>query len=275
MNKKLVTLLVAGVLLLSLFFTGCQGGVAQELYDKIVAQLGEAQSKITEAQKKASELEAAKETMEDELQEAKDAAADLRKQVDDLIGRYEPGGETKAEIAEWIVRDYHATHEYSTTDLFICSDMASEVWNILKAREIDAVIAIGDVHNPVVDIVQCNHAWVLAEVAPGEYLALETTGGTVKPRDSNPLYYKGWTFDSPADLKSHNRLVREYNLRVGIHNNLAAEDRDVIDDYNNATGPAQQDRLEAVHNKLVELIGDQQDILKNIQRQLEGLSTPL
>ena len=75
----------------------------------------------------------------------------------------------------------------------------------------------------ITDILQSDHAWVLATVAPGEYLALETTGGYVVKKSENPLYYRGWSFNSPADLKSHNDMVKEYNTRVGFRNQLNTE----------------------------------------------------
>jgi hypothetical protein len=76
-------------------------------------------------------------------------------------------------------------------------------------------------------------------------------------------------------MKSHTRLVREYNTRVEFHNNLAAEDREIIDEYNRTTSQTEADKLEAVHNKLVELIEQQQDKLNDIQTEIYGLAVKL
>jgi hypothetical protein len=164
---------------------------------------------------------------------------------------------------------------YSTYDLFVCSDMASEVRNMLKAQGINAVIVVGDIDKAVPDIIQSDHAWVLAEVASGEYLALETTGGFAVPESKNTLYYQGWFFDSPKELKSHNELIREYNVRVEIRNHLAAEANEVRDEYNLATKQSTADRLKAVHDKLKELIEVHEAELNKISAELRGLATEL
>jgi DNA repair exonuclease SbcCD ATPase subunit len=273
MNRKVLLSLVTAVLLLSFVLVGCQsGGIAQDVYDKVAAQLADAQAKFAEAQNKLNELQADKDAAEKELQ-AK--IAELEAQVAGLQSQLSESGlvgATKAETAEKIVKYYHDTHQYSTTDLFICSDMSSEVWNMLKAQGISARVVVGDIHNAISDILLSDHAWVLAEVAPGEYLALETTGGRVVPESENPLYYKGWYFSSPADLKRHNQLVREYNVRVGIHNDLAAEDRAVVEEHNQTTNPQTADKLKAVHDKLVELIEQQQADLNNLMNEINGLA---
>ena len=63
-------------------------------------------------------------------------------------------------------------------------------------------------------IAEANHAWVLAECYPGQYLALETTGGYIVKDD--PLYYCGWSFDNPREYKRFVELMKEYNIRVRI-----------------------------------------------------------
>jgi outer membrane murein-binding lipoprotein Lpp len=273
MSRKILLLLVAAVLLLSLVLVGCQsGGIAQEVYDKVAAQLADAQAKITEAQNKLNELQASKDAAEKEL---KTKIAELEARLAGLQGQLSESGlvgATKAETAEKIVKYYHDTHEYSTTDLFICSDMSSEVWNMLKAQGINARIAVGNVHNAISDILLSDHAWVLAEVAPGEYLALETTAGRVVPESENPLYYKGWYFNSPADLKRHNQLVREYNVRVGIRNQINTEANEVVDEHNKAADQTTADKLKAVYDKLVELRDAQETELNNIMAEINSLA---
>jgi len=273
MNRKVLLALVAAVLLLSFVLVGCQsGGIAQDVYDKVAAQLADAQAKITEAQNKLNELQASKDAAEKEL---KTRIAELEAQLAGLQGQLSESGlvgATKAETAEKIVKYYHDTHEYSTTDLFICSDMSSEVWNMLKAQGISARIVVGNVHNAISDILQSDHAWVLAEVAPGKYLALETTGGRVVPESENPLYYKGWYFNSPADLKRHNQLVREYNVRVGIRNQINTEANEVVDEHNKAADQTTADKLKAVYDKLVELRDTQETELNNIMAEINSLA---
>jgi hypothetical protein len=116
---------------------------------------------------------------------------------------------------------------------------------------------------------------VLAEVGPGEYLALETTSGRVVPRSENELYYRGWTFKNPTALKDNNNLVREYNVRVAVHNDIVAEAQQVAKAHNAATNQATADKLKAVYDKLSEILDDQQAELMRIEGEINGLATRL
>jgi len=190
MKSKFVLILTIIAVLLSCLFAGC--GISQEEYDRVSAQLTASQTQVVE----------------------------LQNEIRELKEQYEIVGETPAETAENIVKRYHDTHIYSKHDFFVCSDMAIDVWNMLKAQEIDALIQIGNVKTPAKDITDVDHAWVLAEVTLGHYLALETTGGYVVYKDDNELYYKGWAFDNPKEYKRYVELRYEYNIRVGIINQL-------------------------------------------------------
>ncbi|HUT67223.1 MAG TPA: hypothetical protein VMW86_01560 [Dehalococcoidales bacterium] len=270
MKKRLLLAFVTAVFMLSFVLAGCQaGGIAQEVYDQAVAQLKEAQDKLAEAQSKSTDLETVKSTIEAQLKDAQATIAQLQSQLS------ESGltGATPEETAEKIVKYYHDTHVYSTYDLFICSDMAAEVWNMLKAQGISAVIVVGNIDSSISDILQSDHAWVLAEVAPGKKLALETTGGRVVPESQNALYYRGWTFDSPAKLKSHNNLFREYNTLIGVRNQIASEVNEAMDLHNNSTSPAEADKWLALYNKLVELKVAQEDRLNELMSEMKGLAT--
>ena len=130
-------------------------------------------------------------------------------------------GETPTDTAINIVKHYHETHIYSEYDFFVCSDMALDVWNMLKAQGINALIQIGNVETGAKDITEVTHAWVLAETSPGCYLALETTGGYVVSGEANLLYYQGWPFDNPKEYKRFVELRYEYNIRVKIIEQLA------------------------------------------------------
>jgi len=184
MNAKvLLPLSIIGIMLMCLF-TGC--GVSREKYDSVKSQLSASQAQVIELQ--------------DEIRELKE--------------QYEIVGETPAETAENIVKRYCETHIYSKYGFFVCSDMALDVWNMLKAQRIDALIQIGNTETGAKDITEADHAWVLAETSPGHYLALETTGGYAVW--DNPLYYKGWSFDNPREYKRFVELRYEYNIRLGI-----------------------------------------------------------
>jgi hypothetical protein len=276
MKKTFLLVLLAVILLLSIFLAGCQeGGIAQEVYDKVVAELQEIQAKYTDALNEYNDVRVEKDALDAQLRDCQAQKVELEGQIASLKGEHELTGATPRETAEKIVKYYHDTHVYSTYDLFVCSDMASEVWNMLKAQGIASIIVVGDTHNVITDILQSNHAWVLAEVESGKYLALETTGGYSVLASKNPLYYRGWSFDSPADLKANNDLRKEYNVRLDFRNMLADEVNEAADLHNNAATQAEVDKWLALYNKLLEMQVAQEDILNNIEVQIYSLAAVL
>ena len=184
--------------------TGC--GVSQEEHGRLNSELEASREQITKLQ--------------NELKASQEQVTEVQGQVTELMGEYEIVGATPAETAANIVERYFETHTYSTYDLFVCADMSLDVWNMLKAQGIDSLIQIGNVERAIEDIVESDHAWVLAEISPGNYLALETTNGRAISEKENPLYYKGWSFDSPREYKEFEELKQEHNIRVSIVNQL-------------------------------------------------------
>ena len=288
--------------LLSFLFAGC--GVSQEEYDRVNTQLGASQEQVAELQ---SQLRASQEQVT-ELQDEYDRInAKLRAsqaQIAELQDEYEIVGETPAETAENIVKRYHETHIYSKHDFFVCSDMALDVWNMLKAQGIDALIQIGNVKTVAEKITDVDHAWVLAETSPGNYLALETTGGYVVLGNDNPLYYKGWSFDNPREYKRFVELRLEYNIRVKIADRLTNEAQKTNEEYKRELDYYQElvnefnrvyaghpvslgaltykDKIEAQlaiakeiegrYNQLNELINEQQEEMETIASEMRGLT---
>ncbi len=112
-------------------------------------------------------------------------------------------------ILKKIVEDYHKTHTYSKADMFVCADMAIDVWNMVETQGINAIIKAGRVDKDITELRDVNHAWVMAEVAPDEWIALETTGGylvcPVQPicAKNNSRYYTGWSYASPKEFKEY------------------------------------------------------------------------
>jgi hypothetical protein len=261
MNKILLISIFSILLLLSVVFSSCQSGttgVPQSDYDQVLSQLTAAQEQLGQAQANLASLQLSKDAVDSQLADALTDIASLEARLAALQAQYDLTGVTPAETARKIVSYYHETHVYSSYDLFVCSDMAAEVANMLQAAGIDSVIAVGRIDAAISDILDSNHAWVLAGVGSGQFLALETTGGFAVAESDNPFYYQGWSFDSPADLKAYNDLVQEYNTRVGFRNLLA-------DEYNSSTNPA-------VRDKLHELMTDQETILNTIMAQINGLA---
>jgi hypothetical protein len=188
--------------LISFLLSGClasdtTNNISSEQYNQVVNQLKITQQQFNIAQSQANEL---------------------RNEVSNLKNSIEFEGETPTETANNIVKRYHETHIYSAYDFFVCSDMALDVWDMLKAQNINAVIEVGNVKNKIGSITDADHAWVLAEVKPSVYLALEATGGFSV--NDNPLYYSGWSFSNPKKFKRFEELKKEYNFRVDSINQM-------------------------------------------------------
>ena len=274
MKTRLLVSLIAIVFIISIFLIGCQsGGITQDLYDGVVEQVNNAQDTIAQLQEQVEALQEAKDAADADLQAALATINDLQLQISSMAGQYDLTGDTIVETVTNIIEYYHDTHAYSKPDLFVCSDMASEVWSMLKAQGINARIVVGSKDTTINDIILSDHAWLLAEVDGGEYLALETTGGYVVYEEENPLYYQGWYFNSPAEMKSYNSLVREYNVRVEIINRIIAEDQAVVDEYNSSSNPSERGKLGAVHDMLEELILSQEADLLTIEDTINDLAT--
>lgn len=134
------------------------------------------------------------------------------------------------DIVEKIVSDYYNTHTYSKVDLFVCSDMSIDVWNLVKTKGINAKICAGNIEKNISNYKtreyfnEINHAWVIAETSPFRYVALEPTGGYLvwgenrsadEESVENGLYYEGFCFDNPAEFKRFIELREDYLIVCG------------------------------------------------------------
>jgi hypothetical protein len=78
---------------------------------------------------------------------------------------------------------------------------------MVETKGMTAVIKVGDITKDITVIQDANHAWVLAEISPGKWIALEPTGGYLVCNNqkiclmNNPRYYAGWSFKNPKDFK--------------------------------------------------------------------------
>jgi len=264
MKKGILIILLATILILIFVSAGCQSGISTEKYDELNQSYQNALAQIEELNSQVASLNSQVDADRAAIQAKDDKLAYYESEVANLRDKCDLTGATPQETAEKIVRYYYETHVYTTIDYFVCSDMASEVWNMLKAAGINSIVVVGNTHTPISDILESNHAWVLAEVNPGQYLALETTGGRSVFAEENPLYYKGWSFDSPAELKADNDLRQEYNIRVDFRNLLSSE-----------VTKAAESNNQAVYDKLMELMTDQETILNNIEAQIYSLASVL
>jgi len=169
-------------------------------------------------------------------------------------------------ISEEIVKKYHETHTYYGSDIFVCGDMACDIWDMLKTEGINAKIQIGRIDKDRYNLTESNHAWVLAEVSPNKWLALEPTGGYSVLYSKNPRYYGGWSFFTPKQFRNYAQLIVQYNDQVGKYETERLKYNRMIKEYNNAgflTQIGMKDDVEAQY-KLVEQRA--QDLIDTAQR---------
>jgi hypothetical protein len=177
-------------------------------------------------------------------------------------------------IANEIVANYHKTHTYTLNDFYVCGDMASDVWDMLKTQGINAKINVGSVDKDITDIKDATHAWVLAEVAPNQYLALEATAGYSVQKTDNPRYYTGWSFYNPKQLKNYQQLSKQYNDAVSKYNSAFNDYKAIVSQYNNAGILTRLSLKSQVDDKALLLQQRTQD-LNQITQQISALLSSL
>jgi hypothetical protein len=246
MRKHVIIGIVALVLLMAAPLAGCQPGTATETTTTT------ATATVTDT--------AALEQLRTELDAANAELDTLRLQ-----------GETKADTVARVAAYYHQTHTYTATDMFVCGDMAAELWNMLQTFGIDSIMVVGAVDVSITDILQSNHAWLLAEVEPETYLAVECTAGVTRNADQYPLYYRGWYYSNPETLKHYFDQVKEYNTRVAMINDVVAADQEAVALYNQNHSPSQL----AIHEELSALIGSWRDYMDQLLLNINTAATPL
>jgi uncharacterized membrane protein YvbJ len=172
-------------------------------------------------------------------------------------------------LCEQIVTEYSNSHTYSTDDVYDCDNMAQDVWNMLKAKGINARIAAGnfesagdsriangktvhkspdsgtlgeiEVPGSMYNVSNSstidgfNHAWVLAEVSPGSWLAIECTGGYIVYSDEDEKYYQGLTFSNPKNYRSFLSLYRDWKIKALDYEAEMSYYNELIKPYNNAS----------------------------------------
>jgi hypothetical protein len=202
------------------------------------------------------------------------AVSDLQQQLDAAnaeLATLRLQGATKADTVTNIARYYNQTHTYTATDMFVCGDMASEIWNMLKTFGISSQLVVGSVDHNVSDILQSSHAWIIAEVEPNSYLAVECTGGYTVPMSQNALYYQGWYYNNPETLKQYFDDVKEYNTRIEMHNQLVVEQNAAAAAYNSGGSASQL----AIANKLSDIIHSMEDTLQQLSVSINTAATVL
>jgi hypothetical protein len=140
--------------------------------------------------------------------------------------------DTNIRILRQIVEDYHKIHTYSLYDYFVCADMAQDVWNIVDTQGMRALLVAGNIQKPDAGWKEYNHAWVIVEAAPHQWVALETTGGFLVYKKDNPNYYRGIFFENPKDLKTNMDLNRDYNNEIDRFTAIVSPYNAKVSEYN-------------------------------------------
>jgi hypothetical protein len=111
--------------------------------------------------------------------------------------------QTATDLASQYVR----THIYieGETD---CNDMAIDIWNMLAARGIVAIIVVGNRYKTNETFSECNHAWLAVFNSDGAALFLEPTNGKIylaadfREYPELNQYRQGFFYTKPSDLKA-------------------------------------------------------------------------
>ena len=140
--------------------------------------------------------------------------------------------EQNVKICEEAAQQYYETHTYVGNDVFDCDNMAIDVWNILKTKGINAVIAVGNVDLDEYEITDWNHAWIMAEVAPNNWLAIECTGGYIVYKKDNPRYYHAHFFNNPKSLRDFNQLYKNYQIQLIEYDEAVYFYNSLVREYN-------------------------------------------
>ncbi len=139
--------------------------------------------------------------------------------------------EKNVQICEQVASEYSETHTYIDDGVFDCDNMAMDVWNLIESQGINAQIAVGNVDMSDESLEDMNHAWVLAEVAPQSWVAIECTGGYVTYDEE---YYSGWFFDTPKNYQSFLDLYNDWQYQYQDYENYRDYYNEFVDIYNDA-----------------------------------------
>lgn len=176
------------------------------------------------------------------------------------------------QICKEVVEEYHQNHSYYGEGIFVCGDMANDVWNMLKTRGINAKIQIGNVDRDISTPFESNHAWVLAEVSANKWLALETTAGYLVYYEDNSRYYKGWSFYTPKQFKEYLHLLTQFNDLSTKCNDAQAQYDQLLSQYNQSDNIKKQELVFDLNNKLVECNQRLKDLIE-VTSRMEALLT--
>lgn len=138
-----------------------------------------------------------------------------------------------------LVTKYYETHEYSKEDFFVCTDMAIDLWNQCKVKGFKGYIVIGSLDKRFPQENEFNHAWVVIEPYPNQFIALDATSGTVDLE--NERYYNGYYFLNPKGIKDYQDLSDKYQNQILYYDIVIKRYNEVYSDYVNSLSKLNND----------------------------------
>jgi hypothetical protein len=126
-------------------------------------------------------------------------------------------------VASELTNNYALQHTYMPSDAFTCSDMAIDLWNMMRTSHIDAYIAIGNLDSPERPVLMnATHAWVLARFK-GTWVAFEPqTGETIYLVDDN-RYFNAFIVNDSTKVKEFYAMYGDYKRAEKLYDTSKAE----------------------------------------------------
>lgn len=127
-----------------------------------------------------------------------------------------------------ILADYAKGHTYKE-DVFICGDYACDVWNQMHTKGIPARVAVGSAKRNIQNWNEADHAWVMAELSPGQWVAVEPQGKVVFPGQDEHYYKCLWLMDAgefrkyEAERRTYNECANKLETATKDFNEFAAQ----------------------------------------------------
>jgi len=173
--------------------------------------------------------------------------------------------ERNVRISEEIVQKYYETHAYNESGILECGDMACDIWELLEGEGIHSKIMIGRLDREVANISEADHAWVVAEIAPNKWFALDPTEGQSA---TNPLYYIGWHFATPTEFRRYQQLITQFNAQSSKYGAERLKYQHMVEEYNNAGILAKIEMNDEVQTQRVVVEQKQKDMCDTLEKML-------
>lgn len=226
--------------------------------------------------------------------------------VNSSVSQDEMQKERNVQVCKQIANEYNRSHIYSG-DIYDCDNMAQDVWDMLRAKGINGRIAVGDFEHGTANIIEdkksvqenldsgisgifstynytcedtgllnssmidnLTHAWVMAEVSPGNWLAIECTGGYVVFSEKDEKYYHGLTFSNPKDYRIFLDLYSKWQNQVKDYKNEQLCYNELLNVYDNSNY-TEQSNLKGSVKREGEILQEKEETFLKTDSELQAL----